>query len=451
MLGDVVKQLNYSLQALAAERQDSTEAKGRRLEDGGEGEGEREGGLLKLDCGALSSVAITGLKHSIVLYVVQRETTKVKLPLLSTQHQGVNSPVISSMLQCFGLHFLVVSDKGQCCTPESEVVRVQFRRGSVSLLVHFVKMCSVFHLLVLSSLIGCVELISVTTPQKYVNVTKGASVKLQCMFVTTQETTSLTIQWDFVPSSSLEPEQVYYYQSGKDVIPNSYVGRIQPPSSPAMTRNASIVISNMQPSDAGVYSCEVHNFPDVDGQSQVNIVVNVLERPSTPYCSVHGDVESGHLVTLTCHSEHGSPKPKYTWVRLDQTKTRRPVLGRTTTDGILQFRNISQFEFGEYLCNATNVLGFSTCTVDLSPEVGDGVIAGAVIGALLGCLLIILFVWFIAHTMKKQKYKAVRAAEANEMNLSLLLLPTWLLKVRGVSVTVQGQLTVGSVSSGKVR
>uniref|UniRef100_A0A3B4XXB1 V-set and immunoglobulin domain-containing protein 1 n=1 Tax=Seriola lalandi dorsalis TaxID=1841481 RepID=A0A3B4XXB1_SERLL len=199
----------------------------------------------------------------------------------------------------------------------------------------------------------CVELITVTTPQKYVNVTRGGSVKLQCMFVTIQETNGLNIQWDFVPSSSLTQEQ----------------GRIQPPSSPGSTRNASIIISNMQPSDAGVYSCEVHNFPDVDGQSQVNIIVNVLGKPSYPFCAVHGDIESGHLVTLTCHSEHGSPKPTYTWTRLDQTKTRRPVLGRSesTKTGILEIRNISQFEFGEYQCNATNVVGFSICTVDLSP------------------------------------------------------------------------------------
>ncbi|XP_071316956.1 V-set and immunoglobulin domain-containing protein 1-like [Trachinotus anak] len=279
-------------------------------------------------------------------------------------------------------------------------------------------MRSMLHLLVLTGIMGCVELIMVTTPQKYVNVTMGGSVKLQCMFVTTQETTSLTIQWDFVPLSSLTPEQVYYYQSGKDVILQPYEGRLQPPSSPGTSRNASIIISNMQTSDAGVYTCEVHNFPDVDGQSQVNIIVNVLERPSSPYCAVHGDVESGHLVTLTCHSERGSPKPTYTWTRLDQTKTRRPVLGRTTTTGILEIRNISQFEFGEYQCNATNAVGFSICTLDLSPEVGDGVIAGAVIGALLGCVLIILVVWFIAHTMKKHKYKTVNASEANEMKRS---------------------------------
>ncbi|XP_028278008.1 V-set and immunoglobulin domain-containing protein 1-like [Parambassis ranga] len=278
------------------------------------------------------------------------------------------------------------------------------------------KMCSVQHLLVLITLIGYVELITVTTPEKYVNVTMGESILLNCMFVSTADTTtSLTIQWEFISSSSMTPQQICYYQSGKVAITKPYEGRIQPPSAPDTTKNASITISNMQPSDAGVYTCEVHNFPDVDGQSQSNIIVNVLEKPSVPFCAVHGDVESGHKVTLTCHSERGSPNPTYTWIRLDQTRTRRPVLGRTTTTGILEFRNISQFEFGEYQCQATNPVGFSTCTIELSPEAGDGVVAGAVIGALLGCVLIALVVWFIAHKVKKHKYKAVKAQESNEM------------------------------------
>uniref|UniRef100_A0A3Q3JNQ2 V-set and immunoglobulin domain-containing protein 1 n=1 Tax=Monopterus albus TaxID=43700 RepID=A0A3Q3JNQ2_MONAL len=284
----------------------------------------------------------------------------------------------------------------------------------------FVKMCSTQCLLVLLSISGCVELITVTTPQKNVNVTVGGSVLLQCMYVSSVETTTtLMFQWDHVrPSSMTAPQQVYYYQSGVNITGKSYMGRVQPPSSPGATKNVSIIISNMQPSDSGIYTCEVHNVPDVDGKSQSSIVVTVLEKPSIPYCAIHGDVESGHEVTLTCHSERGSPTPTYTWTRLDQSKTKRPVLGQVKTTGILEIRNISQFEFGEYECNATNVVGFSTCTIDLSHEVAGGMIAGAVIGALLGCVLILLVVWFIAHTMKKQKYKAVKISEANEMKRS---------------------------------
>uniref|UniRef100_A0A3B4ZYG9 V-set and immunoglobulin domain-containing protein 1 n=1 Tax=Stegastes partitus TaxID=144197 RepID=A0A3B4ZYG9_9TELE len=272
---------------------------------------------------------------------------------------------------------------------------------------------------------------------KYVNVLKGQSAMLQCSFVSTEAaTTSLTIQWDVVTSSSMTPQQVCFYQSGKIVITNAYEGRVTAPSAPATTKNASIVINNMQPSDAGVYTCEVHNFPDVEGQSQANIIVNVLEKPSTPYCSVHGDVETGHLVTLTCHSESGSPNPTYTWTRLDQTKTRRPVLGRMTTTGILEIKNMSQFEFGEYQCNATNTVGFSTCTIELSP-VGDGVIAGAVIGALLGCVLIVLVVWFIAHSVKKHKYRAVKAKKQT-LNSSVSD-PTVNLKLNNLATLCQRQ------------
>ena len=56
--------------------------------------------------------------------------------------------------------------------------------------------------------VGCVELITVRTPQRSVNVTKGRSVQLQCTFETTEQTGGLTIQWDFDSSSSVMPEQV---------------------------------------------------------------------------------------------------------------------------------------------------------------------------------------------------------------------------------------------------
>lgn len=57
--------------------------------------------------------------------------------------------------------------------------------------------------------VGCVELITVKTPEKYVNVTVGESILLQCTFVTDEETGKLIIKWDFVPSSSMVPEQVH--------------------------------------------------------------------------------------------------------------------------------------------------------------------------------------------------------------------------------------------------
>lgn len=52
------------------------------------------------------------------------------------------------------------------------------------------------------------------------------------------------------------------------------------------------------------------------------------EKPSYPYCAEHGDVATGHMVTLTCHSVKGSPSPTYTWTRLEQGIS-KPVMGNT--------------------------------------------------------------------------------------------------------------------------
>ena len=56
------------------------------------------------------SLHLSLCQHRALRYV----SKNVKLPFLSAQrHKGVNSLVMSSMLQCFGLHFLQASDKGQ--------------------------------------------------------------------------------------------------------------------------------------------------------------------------------------------------------------------------------------------------------------------------------------------------------------------------------------------------
>lgn len=113
---------------------------------------------------------------------------------------------------------------------------------------------------------------------------------------------------------------------------------------------------------------------------------------------------------------------------------------------------MSEADYGEYQCTATNVVGSSVCTIELSagmitfsflkiqisplrnrdikkrflitgvdaeahPDAGVdvGVIVAAVLGALLGCLLIGLLVWFIVHTVNKGKYNAVQTGGGNEM------------------------------------
>lgn len=126
-----------------------------------------------------------------------------------------------------------------------------------------------------------------------------------------------------------------------------------------------------------------------------SVLCYFAEKPSYPVCAIHGDVATGHLVTLTCHSSKGSPSPEYKWTRIVQGM-KEDVQGTTSAclcvyidaitsithlikdnnfvlcfvldlkTGVLYIRNISQFQFGTYQCNASNTVGFSTCTVELS-------------------------------------------------------------------------------------
>lgn len=72
--------------------------------------------------------------------------------------------------------------------------------------------------------------------------------------------------------------QMYYYLGGDEVIGEHYKDRLQPPDSPTTTNNASVLLSNMQGSDSGTYTCQVHNYPDVDGKSDASIRVTVLGK-----------------------------------------------------------------------------------------------------------------------------------------------------------------------------
>lgn len=72
--------------------------------------------------------------------------------------------------------------------------------------------------------------------------------------------------------------QMYYYLAGKEITADAYKDRLQVPDSPATTKNASLLLSDMQKSDSGIYTCAVHNFPDVEGKTEVNIMVTVLGK-----------------------------------------------------------------------------------------------------------------------------------------------------------------------------
>uniref|UniRef100_A0A8C3TUN4 V-set and immunoglobulin domain containing 1 n=1 Tax=Catharus ustulatus TaxID=91951 RepID=A0A8C3TUN4_CATUS len=69
--------------------------------------------------------------------------------------------------------------------------------------------------------------------------------------------------------------QIYYYSGGHSYVYGAFKNRITASTIPG---NASITISNMQPSDTGSYTCEVFSPQGDSGQSQKSVIVNVLGK-----------------------------------------------------------------------------------------------------------------------------------------------------------------------------
>ncbi|KFP74664.1 V-set and immunoglobulin domain-containing protein 1, partial [Apaloderma vittatum] len=194
--------------------------------------------------------------------------------------------------------------------------------------------------------------------------------------------------------------QIYYYAGGQSYSYGEFKDRITAATGPG---NASITISNMQPSDTGSYTCEVFSPQGDAGQSQKSVIVNVLVKPSKPFCKIEGTPEKGHLIYLLCKCDEGLPHPTYHWYKVDEN-TLKPVTEQLNPNtGILYIGNLTTFETGYYRCVASNVLGNSTCELDLTAKHSDnGIIAGALIGAVLVAAIICVIVWVLTKKAKKK-------------------------------------------------
>ncbi|XP_030904140.2 V-set and immunoglobulin domain-containing protein 1 [Melopsittacus undulatus] len=297
---------------------------------------------------------------------------------------------------------------------------------------------------ILAILTGHVSGVVVTVPQKIVNVTTGGNATLLCTYTSSGSLGNFFIQWSFYSAKETQLHtrspchgilsmdeksvshcqkmvhvtdargrcswryKIYYYSEGQSYSYGEFKNRITPATGPG---NASITISNMQPSDTGSYTCEVFSPQGDAGQSQKSVIVNVLVKPSTPFCKIEGTPEKGHLVYLLCRCEEGLPHPTYRWYRVADN-TLKPVTEQLNPNtGILYIGNLTTFETGYYRCVASNILGNSTCELDLTTNYSDGgIVAGALIGAVLAAAIICIIVWVLSKKAKKTKKRS-----SNEM------------------------------------
>ncbi|CAM4722904.1 unnamed protein product [Lepidochelys kempii] len=318
---------------------------------------------------------------------------------------------------------------------------------------------------IIAALSGHISSVTVTAPQNMVNVSVGGNATLLCTYTTSGSVDSLFIQWSFYSAKEKQPQthslcrkiqsmdeksvnhcqktvyvtdargrcswkhQIYYFQNGQAYEYGEFKNRINGTTNQG---NASITISNMQPSDTGFYTCEVFNPQDSNGRNQKSVAVSVLVKPSQPHCSLRGTPETGHLVSLSCYSEEGMPAPTYQWYRV-LGETLKPMTEQLNTKtGLFIIGNLTTFETGYYRCTASNSLGNSSCEVDLSAAHSEGgLIAGALIGAILGAVVICIIVWFLTKREKKKETKEKAAnsemqpmSQKQQANVEYVNIPT---------------------------
>ncbi|XP_054460356.1 basement membrane-specific heparan sulfate proteoglycan core protein-like [Anoplopoma fimbria] len=119
----------------------------------------------------------------------------------------------------------------------------------------------------------------------------------------------------------------------------------------------------VHPEDSGVYICQAENN---EGVSEVKVEVIVAGLPGAPVASVGATemtVVDGHTVTMECQAS-GSPPPVITW-----SKLRAPLPWKhTMAGGVLTLTSVGRQDSGQYICNATNIHGYSEAYTQMEVE-----------------------------------------------------------------------------------
>ncbi|XP_041838130.1 basement membrane-specific heparan sulfate proteoglycan core protein-like [Melanotaenia boesemani] len=112
--------------------------------------------------------------------------------------------------------------------------------------------------------------------------------------------------------------------------------------------------SAIHPEESGVYICQAENN---EGMSEVKIQIIVEGPPGSPVASVTVEeitAVEGQTVTMECQAR-GSPPPDISW-----SKLRAPLPWKhTVVNGVLTLTNVGRQDSGQYICNATNIHGYS--------------------------------------------------------------------------------------------
>ncbi|KAM6942301.1 secreted immunoglobulin domain 4 isoform 1-T1 [Lycodopsis pacificus] len=119
----------------------------------------------------------------------------------------------------------------------------------------------------------------------------------------------------------------------------------------------------VHPEDSGVYICRAENN---EGVAEVKVEIIVEGQPGAPLASVGATemtVVEAHTITMECQAS-GSPPPVITW-----SKLRAPLPWKhTVAGGVLTLTSVGRQDSGQYICNATNIHGYSEAYTQMEVE-----------------------------------------------------------------------------------
>ncbi|XP_076833537.1 V-set and immunoglobulin domain-containing protein 2-like [Brachyhypopomus gauderio] len=237
----------------------------------------------------------------------------------------------------------------------------------------------------------------------------GYPAELPCSY-TTLISPGFTLEWRYAApgTPAVHAERVLYY-NGRLYWADSWEQRMVLVQNPPVYGVASVKILNVQPSDSGLYICDVTNPNNWAGSGQGLINLTVLVAPSVPECQLTGSTYVGDDVTLTCRSSEGFPTPIYSWSREMSEPLPSSSVVEDRHTGALILTNLSAAFAGTYICHASNALGVEACSVAV--KVAHGGDAALVGGVLMGVFLLLLLVGAVTTHFLCYKKRPQRHAE----------------------------------------